>query len=60
VIDTRSALRPGQKVKVKAGPFADLVGTLDRLDNAGRAKVLLEIMSGERCVSMAGHDLQAL
>ncbi|MDN2583031.1 transcription termination/antitermination NusG family protein [Aquibium sp. ELW1220] len=60
VIDTRSTLRPGQKVKVKTGPFADLVGTLDRLDNSGRAKVLLEIMSGERAVSMAGHDLEAL
>jgi transcription elongation factor/antiterminator RfaH len=60
VIDTCSTLRPGQKVKVKTGPFADLVGTLDRLDNSGRAKVLLEIMSGERAVSMAGHDLEAL
>lgn len=60
VIDTVSTLRPGQKVKVRTGPFADLVGTLERLDNAGRARVLLEIMSGERSVSMAGHDLEAV
>lgn len=60
VIDTLSTLRPGQKVKVRTGPFADLVGTLERLDNAGRAKVLLEIMSGQRAVSMAGHDLEAV
>ena len=60
VIETHSMLQPGQKVKVRTGPFADLVGTLERLDNAGRAKVLLEIMSGERSVRMAGHDLEAV
>ena len=60
VIDLSSRLQPGQKVKVRAGPFAELVGTLQKLDNAGRAKVLLEIMSGERTVRMESQDLQAL
>lgn len=60
VIDTSSRLQPGQKVKVRTGPFAEFVGTLERLDNAGRARVLLEIMSGERAVRINSQDLDAL
>ncbi len=39
-------LREGQSVKVTAGPFADLVGRLERLDDNGRVRVLLEILGG--------------
>jgi len=38
-------LARGQSVRILSGPFADLIGTLDRLDAAGRTRVLLEIMS---------------
>jgi transcription antitermination factor NusG len=38
------ALREGQRVKVAAGPLADLVGRLERLDEKGRVSVLLELM----------------
>ena len=34
----------GQQVRILSGPFADFVGTLQRLDEAGRVKVLLEMM----------------
>jgi transcriptional antiterminator RfaH len=34
----------GQRVRILAGPFADFVGTLERLDPAGRVRVLLEMM----------------
>jgi transcriptional antiterminator RfaH len=34
----------GQRVRILSGPFADLVGTLARLDEAGRVRVLLEMM----------------
>jgi transcription elongation factor/antiterminator RfaH len=34
----------GQQVRILSGPFADFVGTLERLDAAGRVKVLLEMM----------------
>jgi transcription elongation factor/antiterminator RfaH len=34
----------GQHVRILCGPFAEFVGTLDRLDAAGRVKVLLEMM----------------
>jgi transcription elongation factor/antiterminator RfaH len=34
----------GQSVRILSGPFADFVGTLERLDDAGRVRVLLEMM----------------
>jgi transcription elongation factor/antiterminator RfaH len=37
-------LKSGQSVRILSGPFANLVGTLERLDQAGRVRVLLEIM----------------
>jgi transcriptional antiterminator RfaH len=39
-----SGLAPGQSVRILFGPFASLVGTLERLDDAGRVRVLLEMM----------------
>jgi transcription elongation factor/antiterminator RfaH len=41
---------PGQVVRVAEGPFEDFVGTLTRLDGAGRVCVLLDILG--RTVSM--------
>jgi transcription antitermination factor NusG len=38
-----------------SGPFANLVGTLDRLDAAGRTRVLLDIMG--KAVPVAIHRL---
>jgi transcription elongation factor/antiterminator RfaH len=34
----------GQPVRILSGPFADLIGTLARLDGGGRVRVLLKIM----------------
>ena len=34
----------GQQVRILTGPFVDFVGTLDRLNEAGRVRVLLEMM----------------
>jgi transcription elongation factor/antiterminator RfaH len=39
-------LKEGQRVKVTAGVFADFVGHLERLDDHGRVRVLLEMMGG--------------
>ncbi|MDB5594713.1 MAG: hypothetical protein JWM36_1674 [Hyphomicrobiales bacterium] len=39
-------LRVGQTVQVMVGPFADMLGQLDRLDGAGRVRVLLQLMGG--------------
>jgi transcription elongation factor/antiterminator RfaH len=39
-----SGLTPGQSVRILSGPFVDFVGTLERLDDAGRVRVLLKMM----------------
>ena len=39
-----SGLAAGQSVRILSGPFANLVGTLERPDAAGRVRVLLEMM----------------
>jgi transcription elongation factor/antiterminator RfaH len=39
-----TGLVKGQPVRILSGPFADFVGTLERLDEAGRVQVLLEMM----------------
>jgi transcription elongation factor/antiterminator RfaH len=39
-------LAVGAQVRLAAGPFAEKLGILDRLDDSGRVRVLLEIMGG--------------
>jgi transcription elongation factor/antiterminator RfaH len=39
-----AGLVKGQQVRILSGPFADFVGKLERLDDAGRVQVLLEMM----------------
>jgi transcription elongation factor/antiterminator RfaH len=34
----------GKSVRILSGPFADFVGSLKRLDDAGRVQVLIELM----------------
>ncbi len=51
------ALREGQSVKVTAGPFADLVGILEKLDERGRVSVLLELMGGKISVTLPTHAI---
>lgn len=60
VINLSTQLQPGQRVKVRSGPFAEFVGTLQKVDMAGRAQVLLEVMSGERAVKMDSQILRAI
>ena len=46
------AFHEGQSVKVVAGPFADLIGRLERLDDKGRVSVLLELLGGSVRVAL--------
>jgi hypothetical protein len=39
-----SGLTTEQSVRILSGPFANFVGTLERLDDAGRVRVLLDMM----------------
>lgn len=41
-------LAAGQRVRIVAGAFADSLAVIERLDDAGRVRVLLEIMDGAR------------
>ena len=52
-------LKPGQTVRVVAGPFAQVLGVLQRLGAKGRVQVLLNIMGGEAAVMMDRADLTA-
>jgi transcription elongation factor/antiterminator RfaH len=47
VVSCGRKLEEGQSIRVTAGPFADLVGQLQSLDDSGRVRVLLEIMGGK-------------
>ena len=47
VVSCGRELKEGQSIRVTAGPFADLVGQLQSLDDSGRVRVLLEIMGGK-------------
>lgn len=50
-------LQVGAEVRFLTGPFADLVGRLVALDDAGRVGVLLEIMGSERVVTTTADAL---
>lgn len=48
-------LKVGGPVRLLAGPFAEHLGTLERLDDSGRVRVLLEIMGGKIPVQIASE-----
>lgn len=48
----QTELQSGQRVEILSGPFANLVGTVERLDAKGRAHVLLHLLNGECAVAM--------
>lgn len=57
LLDCSRGLSAGDRVMLVSGPFADLVGRLDRLDPSGRCRVLIEIMNGVVPVFMERRDL---
>lgn len=46
VVDFSRGLTPGSAVKLVSGPFAGAYGTLVKLDDRGRAELLLALMTG--------------
>jgi transcriptional antiterminator RfaH len=46
LLDQPPALRPGETIRILTGPFADFVGKLDAMTEAGRVRVLLDMMGG--------------
>ncbi|MGI9449869.1 MAG: transcription termination/antitermination protein NusG [Geminicoccaceae bacterium] len=57
-VDFRHDIRVGQNVRLLSGPFFNLVGKLERLDDRGRVAVLLSILGGERLVIAEKTALQ--
>jgi transcriptional antiterminator RfaH len=53
------ALVVGQSVRVIAGPLADAIGRLVRLDGHGRVQVLLEILGGQIYATLERSALEA-
>ena len=46
--------KDGHSIRVTAGPFAELLGTLERLDDHERVRVLLDILGGKIPVLLSG------
>jgi len=57
VISWQADLKPGQSVRVLAGPFADFVGELEQMSDAGRLRVLLDIMGGSTPVFLPRENV---
>ena len=57
VLRWQAELKPGQSVRVLAGPFADLVGQLERMTDSGRLRVLLDIMGGSTPVFLPRENV---
>lgn len=56
LVSFKRFLEPGQSVRFLAGPFADQLGTLQRLDSSGAVKVLVDIMG--RSVEVSCPQIQ--
>lgn len=50
-------LQVGGPVRVMAGPFAEQLAILDRLDGAGRVRVLLDILGRQVAISTAANNV---
>ena len=56
-VDFTHRLNIGQSVRIAHGPFADLIGTLEHLDSAGRVRVLLSLLGRSVSVALMGQEL---
>lgn len=56
-IDLSPRLEVGQSVRITHGPFADLIGKLEKLDSAGRVRVLLDLLGRSVSVALNGEAL---
>jgi transcription antitermination factor NusG len=56
---TGPPLQAGQRVRIIAGAFADKLAVIERLDDAGRVRVLLDIIERQVAVSVTRDFLSA-
>jgi transcriptional antiterminator RfaH len=57
VVSSVSELEAGRRVQILSGPLSGLIGKLERLDDNGRVRVLLEIMGASVPVGTEGFRL---
>lgn len=53
LLQRQEELAPGQRIRIVVGPFADFIGELERLTDANRVRVLLDIMGGQIAVTLS-------
>ncbi len=56
----RSAIKPGDQVRVQGGPMADLEGIFEAELDSDRVLILLKLMGREVRVSVAGGDVEPI
>lgn len=54
------SLKPGDQVRLAAGPFSDFVGTIEAIAPERRLWVLMEIMGGKTRVAVGAEQLRAV
>lgn len=47
----------GDRVRILSGPFADLVGTIDRLESGARARILMGLIGGSVSIVTPSQNL---
>lgn len=56
-VDFSSRLAVGARVRFLSGPFAEMIGALERMDGNGRVQVLLTLFGRETQVRARAADL---
>jgi transcription elongation factor/antiterminator RfaH len=57
LLQLRPQLKVGDSVRLTQGPFAEYLGTLDRLDDSGRVRVLLDMLGRRVPILVEGHHV---
>jgi transcription elongation factor/antiterminator RfaH len=57
LLQMRPQLKVGDRVRLTQGPFAEYLGTLERLDDSGRVRVLLDMLGRRVPILVEGHHV---
>lgn len=58
MVQLAEELNPGDRVKINAGPLANLVATIESLDPKGRINLLFQIMGGNQVISVTRSEVR--
>lgn len=57
VLDLGPAFQPGDKVRMLSGPFADVLGVIDRMEGEDRVRILMDFVYGAAPVVAKRRDI---